>query len=87
MSQQLIQMLAADFAPEQYHDEYRERVLNLIETKVAGGKKVTRLRPRKSSPPQDLAQLLETSVRQVEASVKQKAEANGKQEKKHARRT
>lgn len=72
MSQQLIEMLAADFQPEQYHDEYRERVLELIETKKAGGKKVARLRQRRATkPPQDLADVLEASL---------------KQEKRHARR-
>lgn len=72
MSQQLIEMLAADFEPEQYHDEYRERVLELIETKKAGGKKVTRLHKRRTTkPPEDLADLLAASLNQ---------------EKRHARR-
>src|SRR5690606_32743533 len=52
MSQQLIQMLAADFQPEQYHDEYRERVLQLIDSKTAGGRKVARLRQRPAAKPQ-----------------------------------
>lgn len=72
MSQQLIQMLAADFQPEQYRDEYRERVLQLIENKTTGVGKVTRLsrRPAKK-PPQDLTDVLKASL---------------KQEKRHARR-
>ena len=36
MAQQLIESLTADFEPEKYHDEYRERVLELIEAKAAG---------------------------------------------------
>src|ERR671930_77835 len=36
MAQQLIESLAADFEPEKYHDEYRERVLDLIERKAQG---------------------------------------------------
>jgi DNA end-binding protein Ku len=36
MAKQLIESLAADFEPEQYRDEYRDRVLELIERKAAG---------------------------------------------------
>lgn len=61
MSRQLIQMLAADFAPEEYHDQYRERVLQLIQTKASGGK-VTKLKPRRQAPSDDLAKALEASL-------------------------
>jgi DNA end-binding protein Ku len=36
MAQQLIESLSADFEPEKFRDEYRERVLELIERKAAG---------------------------------------------------
>jgi DNA end-binding protein Ku len=36
MAQQLIASLTSDFEPEKYHDEYRERVLELIEAKASG---------------------------------------------------
>ena len=36
MAQQLIDSLAEDFEPEQYRDEYRERVLEMIERKAEG---------------------------------------------------
>jgi DNA end-binding protein Ku len=36
MAKQLIDSLSADFEPEQYRDEYRERVLEMIERKAAG---------------------------------------------------
>jgi DNA end-binding protein Ku len=36
MAQQLIVSLTNDFEPEKYHDEYRERVLELIEAKAQG---------------------------------------------------
>ena len=36
MAQQLIDSLSSDFEPDKYHDEYRERVLDLIERKAAG---------------------------------------------------
>lgn len=71
MSRQLIEMLAADFEPEQYHDEYRARVEALVKKKAAGGGKVAPLpRRRKKSVP-DLTKALEASIAE---------------EKKHARR-
>jgi DNA end-binding protein Ku len=36
MAEQLIASLSAEFEPEKFHDEYRERVLELIEAKAAG---------------------------------------------------
>ena len=36
MAQQLIDSLSADFDPTKYRDDYRERVLELIERKAAG---------------------------------------------------
>lgn len=78
MSQQLIQMLEAEFTPEQYHDEYRERVLQLIEKKTTGHGKVTRLRKRPSQPQQDLSKLLA-------ASLKHEKKDKATPEKKHAR--
>lgn len=62
MARQLIQMLAADFEPQHYHDAYRERVMNLIQTKASGGK-VKAFRPRATAAPSDdLAKALEASL-------------------------
>ena len=36
MAKQLIESLSGDFEPSKYKDEYRERVLDLIERKAAG---------------------------------------------------
>ena len=36
MAQQLIASLASDFEPSKYHDEYREKVLELVERKAEG---------------------------------------------------
>lgn len=89
MSQQLIEMLAADFTPEQYHDEYRERVLQLIDDKAKGHGKVTRLRRSAKQPPQDLAKVLAASLSEEKKDSSRKKGAQdkgGAQEKKHARR-
>ncbi|MCW8195106.1 Ku protein [Proteobacteria bacterium 005FR1] len=61
MAQQLIDMLAADFEPQEYKDEYRERVLQLIQTKASGGK-VAAFKPRPKKPSEDLSKALEASL-------------------------
>ena len=62
MARQLIDMLAADFEPEQYRDEYRERVMELIQTKASGGR-VTAIEPRRKARSDDLSKALEASLR------------------------
>lgn len=37
MASSLVESLAGDFDPDQYHDDYREQLLALIDTKVHGG--------------------------------------------------
>ena len=62
MAQQLVGMLEAPFEPEQYHDEYRERVMSLIEAKQRGESvKVTPIRRPKASD--DVATALEASLK------------------------
>ena len=40
MAASLVESLAGDFDPDQYHDNYREQLLALIDTKVHGGEGV-----------------------------------------------
>ncbi|WP_043528114.1 Ku protein [Litchfieldella xinjiangensis] len=62
MAQQLIGMLEAEFDPEEYHDEYRARVMELIEAKQRGESvKVTPI--RRPKPSDDLSQALEASLK------------------------
>jgi DNA end-binding protein Ku len=62
MAQQLIGMLEAPFEPEQYHDEYRERVMSLIEAKQRGESvKVTPI--RRPEPSDDVTTALEASLK------------------------
>jgi DNA end-binding protein Ku len=63
MARQLIEMLAADFAPEDYRDEYRARVEELIRTK-AEGRTVRARRPREPRAADDLARALQASLEQ-----------------------
>lgn len=67
MARQLIEMLAADFEPENYEDEYRESVLELVDRKRRGAT-VEAVEPRKKKAPTDLTAALEKSLK---ASAKQ----------------
>lgn len=68
MARQLIAMLEAKFEPEKYRDEYRERVLEMLEAKQAGESiKVVPFRRRE--PSEDLARALEASLKQESRSA------------------
>ena len=45
IARQLIESLSTEFEPEQYRDDYREKVLELIEQKAAGTQIVTQPAP------------------------------------------
>ncbi len=64
MARQLIGMLEASFEPEEYQDEYRERVLEMIEEKRKGGRIERPARPRKQ-PSDNIAEALEASLKGV----------------------
>lgn len=64
MAVQLVEALEDSFEPERYADEYRERVLELIERKAAGEEvEVVRLAPRRETEDEALAAALEQSVK------------------------
>jgi DNA end-binding protein Ku len=65
IARQLIESLATEFEPERYTDEYRERVLQLIEQKAEGQEIV--LQPQTEEPAQvvDLMAALEASLEAV----------------------
>src|SRR5207248_3256525 len=65
IARQLIESLATEFEPERYRDEYRERVLDLIEKKAEGQEIV--LQPQTEEPAQvvDLMAALEASLAAV----------------------
>lgn len=69
MAEQLLAALHGEFDATKFHDEYRKRVLDLVETKAAGRKpKVVPFRPKKQKDEQ-LAGALEASL----AGLKRKA--------------
>lgn len=67
MARQLIGMLEAEFTPGEYRDEYRERVLDMIEKK-AKGRSVKIVPMQKRRAPEDIAGALEASLRSARSA-------------------
>jgi DNA end-binding protein Ku len=65
MAQQLIGSLSAEFEPSKYHDEYRERVLDLIERKAAGEEIAIQPQAEEPAAAPDLMAALEASLAAV----------------------
>jgi DNA end-binding protein Ku len=65
MARQLIDSLAADFDPTKYRDEYRERVLDLIERKAQGEEVATQPQVEEPTKVPDLMAALEASLAQA----------------------
>ena len=62
MAQQLIDSLSGEFEPEKYRDEYRDRVLDLIERKAEGEEVVLEAPPEEPQKVPDLMAALEASI-------------------------
>jgi DNA end-binding protein Ku len=63
MAEQLVSVFHGKFEPAQYHDEYRERVLKLVQSK-ARGERIQLERPKPHKPPaKSLTDLLAASVK------------------------
>jgi DNA end-binding protein Ku len=62
MAQQLIDSLSSDFEPERYRDEYRDRVLDLIERKSQGEEIVVEAPAEEPKKVPDLMAALEASI-------------------------
>jgi len=61
LAQQLVATASGDFEPELWEDEYRKRVLKLVEAK-ARGEKIVPIRPKKRKAPASLADSLKASI-------------------------
>ena len=67
------ELVRKEFHPENYHDEYRDRVLRLVEQKVEG-KEVTALEPQvRQSQVVDLMEALKASLERRDGAAKAKA--------------
>ena len=65
MAQQLIDSLSADFEPSKYHDEYREKVLELVERKAEGEEIAIQPEAEEPTKVPDLMAALEASLAAV----------------------
>jgi DNA end-binding protein Ku len=65
MAQQLIDSLSAEFDPSKFKDDYRERVLELIEKKAAGEEIAVQPEAEDTGPAPDLMAALEASLAEV----------------------
>ncbi len=82
LAKKLIETLASPFKPDEYRDEYKHNVEELIEKKRKG-RKVTPIRQPKASPVVDLMQALQASLSRSGAG---KAASPSKTSKKTARK-
>ncbi|HEY7074986.1 MAG TPA: Ku protein [Solirubrobacteraceae bacterium] len=73
MAQQLIDSLSSDFDPAKYHDEYREKVLELIERKAQGEEIAVQPEAPQPAKVPDLMAALEASL----AAVKGDSDGDG----------
>jgi DNA end-binding protein Ku len=91
MARQLIDSLSSDFEPEKYHDEYRERVLDLIERKAQGETIVIEEAKEEPEAVPDLMAALEASIAgskgQSKAKPKPKPKKRAPAKKKAAAKT
>ncbi len=65
MAEQLIESLSGDFEPDKFHDDYRERVLELIERKAAGEEIAVQPEVEQPAAAPDLMAALEASLAAV----------------------
>ena len=65
MARQLLDSLSSEFEPEKYHDEYREKVLELIEQKASGQEIVVEESAEEAPRVVDLMAALEASLAAV----------------------
>src|SRR5579859_6281956 len=77
MAQQLIDSLSAEFDPSKFKDDYRERVLDLIERKAAGEEIAVAPEAEDTSPAPDLMAALEASLAEVRGGDETKKAADG----------
>jgi len=81
MAEQLIATLTMDFKPEKYHDEYRERLLQLIERKAQGQEIAAQPKPKESAKVINLMEALEASLAATKDKAAAKKDSPGRKKK------
>src|ERR671915_833745 len=82
MAQQLIDSLSSEFDPTSYHDEYRDKVLELIERKAQGEEIAVQPEAPQPAKVPDLMAALEASLAAVKDGGGDKKEAGAKKKTK-----
>jgi DNA end-binding protein Ku len=81
MAEQLIESLSGDFEPEKYRDEYRERVLDLIERKAQGEEIAVQPAAEEPEKVPDLMAALEASIKAVKDEGAEDGDGDGAKKK------
>jgi DNA end-binding protein Ku len=81
MAQQLIESLSGEFEPDKYKDQYREKVLELIERKAQGEEIVVQPEAPEQAPVPDLMAALEASIASAKGQSKPKPKRAGAKKK------
>jgi DNA end-binding protein Ku len=84
MARQLIQQLTAEFDPDEFHDEYREKLEQLVDQKQQG-QEIT-YAPEPEAEPTKVVDLMEALKASVAEAKKQKKPADADSKKKPATR-
>lgn len=84
LARKLIETLAAPFEPEKFHDEYKQNLEKLIESK-RNGKKITSIKQPRKAPVIDLMQALQRSLAANSSGTK-RAESHKSSAKKAPRK-
>src|SRR3954451_15090285 len=84
MAQQLIESLVTDFEPQRYRDEYREKVLELIEAKAEGQEIVAQPEAPAPAKVPDLMAALEASLAAVRDDEKPAGKRKAAEKEKEA---
>jgi DNA end-binding protein Ku len=85
LAEQLVKKLAAPFHPERYEDEYKKRVMELVEAKTEG-KQMEGEPKRRMAPVIDLMQALQKSLGETGAKKKPATPARATTKQAKARR-
>lgn len=75
MAKSIIEAMTAPFEPEKYHDEYRKRLEEAIEQKIAG-KEIVAPTEKKNNNAASLMEALQASLTHIKPKKKDKKKAN-----------
>ncbi len=84
MAEQLIDSLSAEWDPNEFHDEYRQQVLDLIERKAAGEEIAPQPQAEEPAAAPDLMAALEASLAAVQSDGAKPAKGPAKEPAKEA---